>query len=195
MEVLLVGVGLLESSGFKVVSEISELESDGPIVRLVLGTSGCKVVCVIVGLTTEVMIVVLKLEATGFKVVSDWDVGLFVVTIVEGFKVVSDSDVGLFVVTMVEGFKVVSDSEVGLPVVTIVEGFKVVSATVTGVPVTGVSDVAMSVSWLLLLVVDPNFEVVSLTILKLVVVVDSEDISGSEMDEVIVSEVETLIEL
>ena len=99
MEVLLVGVGLLESSGFKVVSEISELESDGPIVRLELGTSGCKVVCVIVGLTTEVMIVVLKLEATGFKVVSDWDVGLFVVTIVEGFKVVSDSDVGLFVVS------------------------------------------------------------------------------------------------
>ena len=134
-----------------------------------LETIGFEVVCLMVGLTTEVIIVALELEAPGFKGVSDWGVGLELVIDVSGFK------------------EVVGPS---------VEGFKVVSAIVTGVPVTGVSDVAMSVSWLLLLVVDPNSEVVSLTILKLVVVVvDSEDISGSEMDEAIVSDVETLIEL
>ena len=145
-----------------------------------LETLGCKVVCVMVGLTTEVMIAVIELEASGSKVVSDWVVRPPVMTIVEGSKVVSDSGVGPLVMTVVEGFKVVSDSEVGLPVVTIVEGFKVVSATVmdrvTGVLGSGVSDVTVSVCWLL--EVGPGSEVVSLTLLKLVVLwVDSIDVS------------------
>ena len=134
----------------------------------------------------------LELEAPGSKVVSDW--------VVEGSKVVTDSGVGPSVMTMVEGSKVVSDSGVGPSVMTVVEGFKVVSANVTdrvtGALVSGVNDVTVSVCWLLLLlVVGPSSKDVSLTLLKLVVLVDSVDVSGSEMDKVVDFEVEILTEL
>ena len=132
-----------------------------------------------VGLTTEVMIAVIELEASGSKVVSDWVVRPPVMTIVEGSKVVSDFGVGPSVMAVVEGFKVVSAT---------------VMDRVTGVLGSGVNEVTVSVCWLL--EVGPSSEVVTLTLLKLVVLwVDSVDVSSSEMDEVIDSEVEILAEL
>jgi hypothetical protein len=47
----------------------------------------------------------------------------------------------------------------------------------------------------LILVVVPSSKVVSLTLLKLVGVVNSVDVSGSEMDKVVDPEVETFTEL
>ena len=136
-----------------------------------LETIGFEVVCLMVGLTTEVIIVALELEAPGFKGVSDWGVGLVLIIEVSGFKDV----VGPSVMRLVEGFKVVSAT---------------VTDTVAGALVIGVNDVTMSVCWLLAVV--PSSEVVSLTLLKLV---DAVDVSGSEMEKVVESEVGTLSEL
>ena len=172
---MIVGARLLEASGFEVVSELVGLETEVPIgygtVEL-----GFEVVWVMVGLTTEVMIVALELETPGFKVVSDWGVGLVLVIEVSGFKDV-----------------------VGPSVMMLVEGLNVVSATVTdgvrGAVVIGVNEVTVSDCWLLLLAVVPSSEVVSLTVLKLVVLINPVDVSGSEMDKVVDFEVETLSEL
>ena len=173
---MIVGARLLEASGFKVVSELVGLETEVPMGygTVELETIGFEVVCLMVGLTTEVMIVALELEAPGFKVVSDWGVGLVLVIEVSGFKDV-----------------------VGPSVMMLVEGFKVVSATVTdrvaGALVIGVNDVTVSVCRLLAVVL--SSEVVSLTLLKLVVLINPVDVSGSEMDKVVDFEVETLSEL
>ena len=164
--------------GFIVVSELVGLETEVLIGygTVELETIGFEVVCVMVGLTTEVMIVALELEAPGFKVVSNWGVGLVLVIEVSGFKDV-----------------------VGPSVMMLVEGFKVVSATVTdgvrGAVVIGVNEATVSDCWLLLLAVVPCSEVVSLTLLKLVVLINSVDVSGSEMDNVVDFEVETFSEL
>ena len=156
-------------------------------VRL-LEASGSKVVSEMIGLETEEPVVMVELETLGVKVVS-----VMVGLVTEVMIVVLELEA--------PGSKVVSDSMVGSLVMTAVEGFKVVSATVTdkvtGAVVSGVSEVIMSVCWLLLsLVVGPSSKVVSLTPLKLVVLVNFVDLSGSKMDMVVVdSEVETFTEL
>ena len=153
-------------------------------VRL-LEASGSKVVSEMIGLETEEPVVMVELETLGVKVVS-----VMVGLVTEVMIVVLELEA--------PGSKVVSDSMVGTLVMTAVEGFKVVSATVTdrvtGAVDSGVGEVIMSVCWLLSLVVGPSSKVVSLTPLKLVVLVNSVDVNGSKMEMVVV-EVETFTEL
>ena len=183
-EVIIVALEL-EAPGFKGVSDWGvglELVIDVSGFKEVVGPSveGFKVVSATatdrVAGATEVMIVALELETPGFKGVSDWGVGLVLVIEVSAFKDV-----------------------VGPSVMMLVEGLNVVSATVTdgvrGAVVIGVNEATVSDCWLLLLAVVPCSEVVSLTLLKLVVLINSVDVSGSEMDNVVDFEVETFSEL